>query len=166
MTALYEVALERIDVGLSALREFAGKVLLSVNVASKCGFTPRANRFPKLGAVAVPSSGLFCQRLERAEAGQMPRSQRVLRMVIDAIEPESAVRSQAQNRKRKRFPPLSKANGRPRRFIRASSLRLARRGRPGREVGGATRYPGSTSGWNDCLRIGSRHDPPRGCPTV
>jgi glutathione peroxidase len=39
MSSLYEIPLERIDGTAAALSEFAGKVLLIVNVASKCGFT-------------------------------------------------------------------------------------------------------------------------------
>ena len=40
-TALYDIPLKRIDGTADRLREHAGKVLLIVNVASKCGLTPQ-----------------------------------------------------------------------------------------------------------------------------
>jgi glutathione peroxidase len=40
-TALYDIALEKIDGASATLREHAGEVLLIVNVASKCGLTPQ-----------------------------------------------------------------------------------------------------------------------------
>lgn len=41
MAAIYDHPLERIDGTPTALRDFAGQVLLVVNVASKCGLTPQ-----------------------------------------------------------------------------------------------------------------------------
>ena len=41
MTTVYDFAATDIDGQERALREFAGKALLIVNVASKCGFTPQ-----------------------------------------------------------------------------------------------------------------------------
>jgi glutathione peroxidase len=41
MTALQEIPLKRIDGASSKLGDFAGKVLLVVNVASECGLTPQ-----------------------------------------------------------------------------------------------------------------------------
>ncbi len=38
---LQDIALRRIDGSPATLREFAGSVLLIVNVASKCGLTPQ-----------------------------------------------------------------------------------------------------------------------------
>ena len=39
--ALQDIALHRIDGSPATLKEFAGSVLLVVNVASKCGLTPQ-----------------------------------------------------------------------------------------------------------------------------
>ena len=40
-TSLYDIPLIKIDGTATSLREYAGFVLLIVNVASKCGFTPQ-----------------------------------------------------------------------------------------------------------------------------
>jgi glutathione peroxidase len=41
MTTLQEIQVLRIDGTSTSLKEFDGKVLLVVNVASKCGLTPQ-----------------------------------------------------------------------------------------------------------------------------
>lgn len=41
MTTLYDIQAKTIDGETKSLRDYAGKALLIVNVASKCGFTPQ-----------------------------------------------------------------------------------------------------------------------------
>lgn len=48
MTALQEIALKTINGEESSLKAFAGKVVLVVNVASKCGLTPQYTALQKL----------------------------------------------------------------------------------------------------------------------
>ena len=50
MTTVYEIPVNKIDGTPAALREYAGRVLLIVNVASKCGLTPQYEALEKLFA--------------------------------------------------------------------------------------------------------------------
>jgi glutathione peroxidase len=48
MSAIYDIPVAKNDGSPSRLSEFAGKVLLIVNVASKCGFTPQYESLERL----------------------------------------------------------------------------------------------------------------------
>lgn len=48
MTSLYDIQLKRIDGSPDSLQSYRGKVLLVVNVASKCGLTPQYAALEKL----------------------------------------------------------------------------------------------------------------------
>lgn len=41
MTTVYDFSAERLEGGVESLSDYSGKVLLIVNTASKCGFTPQ-----------------------------------------------------------------------------------------------------------------------------
>lgn len=84
MTTVYDFTAEKLEGGEQSLSEYAGKVLLIVNTASKCGFTPQfegleklfeqykdqglvvlgfpCNQFAKQDPGANSEIGEFCQR--------------------------------------------------------------------------------------------------------
>lgn len=48
MTTIYDFSAEKLEGGTQALRDYAGKVVLIVNTASKCGFTPQFDGLEKV----------------------------------------------------------------------------------------------------------------------
>lgn len=74
--SIYEVELPRLDGKPAKLADYAGKVVLVVNVASKCGFTPQYaglqalnDRYADLGftVLGFPSNQFFNQEPGSAE---------------------------------------------------------------------------------------------------
>ncbi len=48
MTTIYDFSAEKLEGGTQALSDYAGKVVLIVNTASKCGFTPQFEGLEKV----------------------------------------------------------------------------------------------------------------------
>jgi len=70
---IYEFAVERLSGTPATLAEYAGKVLLIVNVASKCGFTPQYAGLEKLhkelGEQGLAVLGFPCNQFGKQEPG-------------------------------------------------------------------------------------------------
>ena len=73
MTTVYDFSATDIDGRERSLREFAGKMLLIVNVASKCGFTPQYEGLEALwrkhGAAGFAVLGFPCDQFGHQEPG-------------------------------------------------------------------------------------------------
>ena len=77
---IYDISARRIDGSEATLEEFRGKVLLIVNVASRCGFTPQYTGlealYRKYGARGFAVLGFPCNQFgaqePESEAGIRP----------------------------------------------------------------------------------------------
>ncbi len=78
MSPLYELSARRLDGSEQSMREFKGKVLLIVNVASRCGYTPQYEGLERLwrsyGTRGLAVLGFPCNQFggqEPGDAGQI-----------------------------------------------------------------------------------------------
>jgi glutathione peroxidase len=71
--SLYDVAVRTLDGGSASLRDYEGKVLLVVNVASKCGLTPQyvglERLHEKFGERGFAVLGFPCNQFGEQEPG-------------------------------------------------------------------------------------------------
>ncbi len=74
MTSLYDFTAERLEGGSAPLADWRGKVLLIVNTASKCGFTPQYAGLQSLhdryGAQGFEVLGFPCNQFGGQEPGE------------------------------------------------------------------------------------------------
>jgi glutathione peroxidase len=77
--SIYEIELPRLDGKAAKLSEYAGKVILAVNVASKCGFTPQYAGLEALYEKYSPSGftvlGFPCNQFFGQEPGSAEKIQ-------------------------------------------------------------------------------------------
>lgn len=91
MTGLYDIAVKRIDGTEGTLSDYAGKVMLIVNVASQCGFTPQYaglevlwRQYRERGLVIL---GLPCNQFGHQEPGDEAEIASFCRLTYDVTFP-------------------------------------------------------------------------------
>jgi len=77
--SIYDISLPRLNGKPASLREYEGKVILAVNVASKCGFTPQYAGLQKLydeyGPQGFTVLGFPCNQFFHQEPGSADQIQ-------------------------------------------------------------------------------------------
>ena len=149
MKTIYDFAVKDIDGKERALSEFAGKVLLIVNVASKCGFTPQYKslqalyeRFKGRGFEILGFSG---KRLPPAGAGHGSRDQELLQHHLRGHLPDV-------------LQDLGEGQGASTRSTRSSRTRKPTRSSPARSRGTSTSSSWTARGTSSA-RFDSKDDP-------
>ena len=88
---LYDIEVKSIDGGKTTLRKHEGKVLLIVNVASGCGFTPQYEGLEQLhrkfGARGLVVLGFPCNQFGAQEPGDEKEIQQFCKLQYDVTFP-------------------------------------------------------------------------------
>ncbi|MDQ3206264.1 MAG: glutathione peroxidase [Pseudomonadota bacterium] len=91
MTSIYDFSAADIDGRTRSLEEFRGKVLLLVNVASKCGFTPQYSGLEQLwreyGPRGLVVLGFPCDQFGHQEPGSEEDIQNFCSLTYDVSFP-------------------------------------------------------------------------------